>query len=143
MGKDYPPIRAAGGIVFCTAADGATLLLLIQDKQGFWTLPKGRIEPGETEEEAAQREIAEETGIDATIGPLVRRIQYSIFKQRVWRDKTVVYFLGYATHRQPAPCREEGIGEACWFDPSTALLQIGYAQVRKVVMQALAMNKPM
>lgn len=136
-----PPILSAGGVVCCTDAAGEVLVLLIQDKQGVWTLPKGRLETGESEATAAQREVGEETGIVCAIGPLVQRVQYPIYKNGAWRDKTVAYFLACAAYAAPTPCAAEGIGAAQWVAPAAALPLIGYAQVREVVRRALDLLK--
>lgn len=50
----------AGGIIL---GDGGTVALVHNQRMGTWTFPKGAIEPGETDEEAARREIQEETGL--------------------------------------------------------------------------------
>ena len=55
------PIRAAGAVVFRRSDRGIRLLVLRAYKN--WDFPKGRIEPGETELDAARREVEEETGL--------------------------------------------------------------------------------
>jgi ADP-ribose pyrophosphatase YjhB (NUDIX family) len=64
-------VPCAGAIV----RDGAGRLLLIRRGQepglGRWSLPGGRVEPGETAAAAAVREVREETGLDVTAGALV------------------------------------------------------------------------
>ncbi|NTW98206.1 MAG: NUDIX hydrolase [Oscillochloris sp.] len=132
------PIRAAGGVVVCDGPDGGPLLLLIRDKYGVWTLPKGHLEPGEDEATAAAREIAEETGIICELGDLLHRMVYPVFKRGVWRDKQVAYFLARAEHVPPAPRLDEGITDACWLTPGEALSRLSYAQVRDVVRRAMA-----
>jgi 8-oxo-dGTP pyrophosphatase MutT (NUDIX family) len=54
------PRRSAGGIVL---GDGGTVAMVFSQNSKSWLLPKGHIEDGETDEEAARREIAEETGL--------------------------------------------------------------------------------
>lgn len=58
---DIPPEEhCAGGIVL---GDHGTIALVMSRASGTWLFPKGRIEVGETDEEAARREVTEETGI--------------------------------------------------------------------------------
>jgi 8-oxo-dGTP pyrophosphatase MutT (NUDIX family) len=130
-------IRAAGGVVFAAEAT-PPLVLIIQDRYGTWTLPKGHLDPGETEEQAAIREIAEETGITCTIQRLLTRTCYPVYRKGVWRDKQVAYFLATAPCQEPVPATDEGISVACWIAPATAISLISYAQVREVIRRALA-----
>ncbi len=53
--------RAAGGVIL--GDSGAVALVRTRDGNGAWLFPKGHIEQGETDEDAAQREIREETGL--------------------------------------------------------------------------------
>ncbi|NTV62538.1 MAG: NUDIX domain-containing protein [Oscillochloris sp.] len=132
------PICAAGGVVVAVGPDGGPLVLLIRDKYGIWTLPKGHLEQGEDEATAAVREIAEETGITCDLDGLLHRMVYPVFKRGAWRDKQVAYFLAHAAYTPPTPRYSEGITEACWVPPGDALARISYAQVRDVVRRAIA-----
>lgn len=74
------PTVAVGGIAF----DNQGRVLLIQrgrpPSAGRWTIPGGRVEPGETLAEACARELAEETGLVVEVGPLVEVLE------RIGRD---------------------------------------------------------
>lgn len=131
-------IRAAGGVVYTHDPDGALLLLIIQDRYGAWTLPKGHLEPDESDEAAALREIAEETGIVCSIERPLSRVRYPVYKRGAWRDKEVAYFLARAPYTRPTPATDEGISEARWVSPREALSSFSYSQVRDVTRQALA-----
>jgi 8-oxo-dGTP diphosphatase len=69
--KRDPPVRCAGAVV----RDVRGRLLLVQrandPSRGLWSLPGGRIEPGESAAEAAAREVYEETGLRVDVGALV------------------------------------------------------------------------
>ena len=67
-------IKAAGGIVF---RDGA-VLLVHRPRYDDWSFPKGKLEGGETWEEAALREVEEETGLVCELGGEVGRTHYEV-----------------------------------------------------------------
>lgn len=68
-------VRAVGGIIF----NAAGRLLMIQrghePSQGLWAVPGGKVEPGETDGQALQREIVEETGLVVSVGALAGSVQ--------------------------------------------------------------------
>jgi 8-oxo-dGTP diphosphatase len=135
-------VRAAGGVVYSYTPAGNLTLLLIRDRHKAWTLPKGHLEPGEDDETAALREIAEETGISCVLERPLTRVRYPVYRRGGWCDKEVAYFLASAAHTPPTPAIDEGIVIAAWVDPVTAVRTLTYAQVREVVRQALAILQP-
>ena len=135
-----PTKLAAGCVVYRHDATGAPLLLLIHDQYGRWTLPKGHLEAGESEQAAAVREVLEETGLSGELGVLVTRIVYTVRSKRGLEQlKQVAFFLLRADSFEAHPQAEEGIGAAEWFAPEAALAQIGYPQVRDVLARAVTM----
>jgi 8-oxo-dGTP diphosphatase len=85
------PVRAAGGIVWRIGPSGAFEVAVVhRPTHGDWTLPKGKPNPGETEEQTALREVEEETGMRCILERPVGKIQYV---DRRGRPKTVRYWL--------------------------------------------------
>ena len=83
-------IRAAGGVVYRERDDGVREVAVIhRPKYDDWTLPKGKLDPGESIEAAAVREVFEETGFRAVIE---RRIGETSYRDRKGRPKRVTYF---------------------------------------------------
>lgn len=111
---------SAGGVVY-RKRHGGLEILMIEDRYGKMTFPKGKQEPGETIEETALREIAEETGVRGRIvRPLaVVRYQYVHPREGKTVDKEVHYFLVEATDGAVCPQVEE-INEAQWLAPHEA-----------------------
>ena len=56
-------VRAAGGVVLRDGPEGREVLLIHRRRYGDWTLPKGKCDPGEHDEDCALREVEEETGL--------------------------------------------------------------------------------
>jgi 8-oxo-dGTP diphosphatase len=74
MSADLPIVPCVGAVVL----DGDGRLLLIRrghaPSAGFWSVPGGRVEPGETLDEAVVREVREETGLAVRPGPVAGRL---------------------------------------------------------------------
>ena len=87
---------SAGGIVIRHESGRAWLVVgsRRRDRDGWtWTLPKGTPEAGETREETALREVAEETGLEVRISAPLDSIEYWFIQSGQRIHKTVHYFL--------------------------------------------------
>jgi len=127
--------RSAGCVV--VGAEGTILLLLRADERA-WCLPKGHIEPGESAERAALREVREETGLNAKIVATLPEIRY-VFHRRGEAEnveKTVQYFLAKASGGRVQP--EASFAEARWCDRAESLRLLHYANDRRVVRAGFA-----
>jgi diadenosine hexaphosphate hydrolase (ATP-forming) len=110
---------SAGGVVY-RVVDGRIEIQLIRDRFGKMTLAKGKLEPGETAEQAALREIEEETGIAGEIVAPLLTVQYDYEKPDTGRiDKTVHYYLVRALEGELRAQIGE-IGGVSWLDPMEA-----------------------
>ena len=103
-------LEAAGGLVENEA--GETLVFF---RRGFWDLPKGKIDPGETPEEAAVREVQEETGIqNIDLGPLITTTWHTYrMKDKRILKKTYWYKMD-TSDTELVPQTEEDIEEIKW-----------------------------
>jgi 8-oxo-dGTP pyrophosphatase MutT (NUDIX family) len=83
-------VRAAGGLVFRKGDDGgAEIALVHRSSYDDWTFPKGKLDPGESERQAALREVAEETSLICSLG---REAGVTCYRDPAGRPKTVRYW---------------------------------------------------
>lgn len=135
----FPTKRAvsAGGLVLQDRADGRWVLLIARRSATDllqWTLPKGGIEEGETLEQAAVREVREETGIYARILRELGVIDYWF----VWRPDAVRYhkYVHYYVMEPRAGHLHERDNEAehvSWLPIAQALDRMSHPNERKLV----------
>ncbi len=88
-------------------------VLLEFQKNGFWSFPKGHIEPGETETEAAKRETEEETGLKIEIDE-TQKFTINYFIPELEVDKYVVLFLAKVIGEPELKKQESEITELGW-----------------------------
>ena len=125
--------KSCGALVFRKFHGNTELLLIKHANGGHWSFPKGHMESGETEEETAQREVWEETGIDIMIDTSFREtVSYSPKKDTV---KEVVYFLAMAKNFNYTPQPEE-ISQIRWVEISLAHQVLSYDNDRQLVNKA-------
>jgi diadenosine hexaphosphate hydrolase (ATP-forming) len=128
---------SSGGIVV-REVPGGIKVLLIKDRFGHWTWPKGHLEPGETLEEAALREIEEETGISDLEIINKAGIQKYLFKDGENEiHKSVHIFLVRSEGDETIKVQTEEISEAEWFLPDTALEKIEYEGSTEILKEVL------
>jgi 8-oxo-dGTP pyrophosphatase MutT (NUDIX family) len=71
-----PQVRAAGGVVWRVVDGRLEVAVVHRPKYGDWTFPKGKLDPGETESDAAFREVHEETGMRCVLGRELPSVEY-------------------------------------------------------------------
>jgi 8-oxo-dGTP pyrophosphatase MutT (NUDIX family) len=77
-----PEVRAAGGVIWRVTLGVVEVALVHRPKYRDWTFPKGKVEPGETEEQTAHREVLEETGLECVLGRELPSVSYRDAKGR-------------------------------------------------------------
>lgn len=135
----YPVKRtvSAGGVVVEDRPDGPWLLLIARRNNAgdlLWSLPKGRVEQGESREEAALREVQEETGLRCDLVSSAGTIDYWF----VWRDEHVRYhkFVHYYLMRPRGgtlEARDDEADEVGWLPVEEALRTLAYDNERRLV----------
>jgi 8-oxo-dGTP pyrophosphatase MutT (NUDIX family) len=130
---------SAGGVVFRLEA-GAPLFLLIRDSYANWGFPKGHLESGERAEDAALREVREETGLNelAVRGTIDTIDWYFRFRGRLIH-KVCHFFLMETSQADTAPQRAEGITACRWAAYGDAVDSISYGNARQVLHHAYEM----
>lgn len=130
---------SAGGVVYRLEND-ALVFLLIRDSYKNWGFPKGHIEQDEPADQAALREVREETGLESVVldGPVDTIDWFFRFRGQLIH-KVCHFFLMHTDSHVTVPQRTEGITACRWlpFDEARALLSYGNA--RDVLDNAYAM----
>jgi len=111
------PIEKLGGGVVYAENDGNFYLAMVHDVFGYWTLSKGRLEPGEKEQEGTKREIKEEIGLDVDVMDEIGRNEYvANHPEKGKIRKQVIYFLAKADYKELQLEKDNGgLDEARWF----------------------------
>jgi 8-oxo-dGTP diphosphatase len=122
--SDEPEVRAAGGVV---VRDGR-VVLVHRPKYDDWSLPKGKLDPGEGWEDAALREVEEETGLRCR---LVREVGSSRYRDAKGRAKLVRYWLMEPLGGEFEPHRE--IDEIRWLPLDDAEAALSYEREREIL----------
>jgi 8-oxo-dGTP diphosphatase len=124
-------VRAAGGVVVRRAGAGVEVLLVHRPAYGDWTFPKGKADPGESDEDCAAREVAEETGLLCTLG---RELRSTTYTDARGRPKLVRYWVMEAVGGELR--FEHEVDEARWLSPDAAAALLSYERDTDVLRDA-------
>ena len=128
--------RTAGGIVV-RVIDGILHCLLILDRYGKWGLPKGHLEDGETLEQAALREVEEETGLsNVQVGQKLGVTHWSFSDEAGVLYKSGTFYLIHSEKGNPTPEFGEGITECAWVPIYQAHKKINYENLHAIIQEA-------
>ncbi len=133
--------KKCGAMVYAKNKAGETEVALVHDIFGHWTLPKGSIEKGESEEDCVTREIKEEIGVDVQVEDNLGDNEYVAYdpeKGKVRRQ--VVYYLANSEYK-PLVLQEGeeagGLDQARWFKLSEIMDLNFYDDILPIVTKAI------
>lgn len=121
-------VRAAGGLVVRERNGEAEIAVVHRPRYDDWSLPKGKLEPGESFEQGALREIEEETGLRCELGAELSPVRY---RDRKGRRKIVRYWLMRPLKGEFEPNQE--VDEVRWLSPQRARKLLDYDHDRRLV----------
>ena len=122
-------VHAAGGVLWRPGhhESAAEVAVIHRPRYDDWSLPKGKVDPGETEPVTAVREVLEETGHHVHLGRRITTVSYPIEQ----RTKKVQYWSARSLSGSFAPNNE--VDDLVWLPVSAALKKVSYAYDRKVL----------
>jgi 8-oxo-dGTP pyrophosphatase MutT (NUDIX family) len=123
---------SAGGLVLRRNGSALEALLIGRGVPRVWSLPKGHVEPRETHEQAALREVREETGCWAEILSTLSDISYWFYLNRTKHKKSVHFYLMRYLSGDTANHDHE-VDEAAWFEIKAAKKALKYVNEKRLV----------
>lgn len=133
---------SAGGVIYRRNA-GSVHFLLIRDPYENWGLPKGHLESGESPEDAAMREVREETGLThLAISAELPCIDWYFRDRGRLIHKFCHFFLVESREGAARPQIDEGISACIWLSLDDALRTITYDNAREVLRAAGRLLEP-
>jgi 8-oxo-dGTP diphosphatase len=119
-------VEAAGGIVL---DDDGRVALVHRPRYDDWSLPKGKLDPGESFEEAALREVEEETGMRCRLLDELDPVEY---RDNKGRQKLVRYWR-MAVEQDPGFIPNDEVDELRWVQPEEAAALLSYPHDAQLV----------
>jgi 8-oxo-dGTP diphosphatase len=128
MDPEAAEVKASGGVVRRERAHGLEIAVVHRPQYDDWSLPKGKLDEGETWEEAALREVEEEIGLRCTLGEELPHVEY---RDRKGREKVVRYWLMEVDGGAFEPNDE--VDEMRWLPVGEAAELLTYPRDRELV----------
>lgn len=111
------PVEHLGGALVYTKKDGNILFALVHDVFGYWTLSKGKIEPGESVEDGTKKALKKEIGLDIELEVRLGENEYVATHPEKGKSlKKVIYFLAKSEYRELVLEHSGGLDGAKWFN---------------------------
>ncbi len=125
----------SAGLILFRVVDGERLYLLLHYPHGHWDFVKGKIEEGESKQEAALRELEEETGLEADIMDGFEEQLSYVFREEDELIEKTVYFLIAQTASEEIELSHEHI-DFSWLSYNQAEGQLTFPNAKEVLKKA-------
>jgi 8-oxo-dGTP pyrophosphatase MutT (NUDIX family) len=132
VAEEDAEVLAAGGVVCRSGDNGPEVVLVHRPKYDDWSLPKGKLDPGEDFEQAALREVEEETGMRCRLGEEIGEARYRDHKGR---SKLVRYWAMQPESDGGFEPNDE-VDELRWVTPEQARTELTYGFDRELIERA-------
>ncbi len=134
--------HSAGGLLVKKRGNRTQVCLVSKKSGRIWAFPKGRVDPGETLEQTAEREILEETGHRGEVLEKLEAIEYYFFlkENSTFYHKTVTFFLMRLMEENCQP-RDQEADAVAWFDVGVARRRLSYLNEKKILTKAESLMK--
>jgi 8-oxo-dGTP diphosphatase len=127
-------VKASGGVVYRYGEGGLEFLVVHRQRYDDWSLPKGKLDDGESWEDAAVREVEEETGQRCTLGAELTPTSYRDNKDRF---KVVRYWLMEATGDGPGFEPDDEVDTLRWVEAWRVSDALTYPRDAELVREAI------
>ena len=127
MDPEAAEVKASGGVVWRRGAGGVEVAVVHRPRYDDWSLPKGKLDPGESWEEAALREVREEIGLSCRLGRELPSSAYEVARG----TKVVRYWLMEPESGDFTPNDE--VDEVRWLSPADAERLLSYDHDRALL----------
>ena len=135
MDFETAEVKASGGVVWRRTEDGAGVELVVVHRPRYddWSLPKGKLDPGEGWETAALREVEEEVGLRCRLGEELPPVYY---RDNKGREKAVRYWLMQPEDGAAPFTPNDEVDEMRWVEVEDAVALLSYPHDAELVRTA-------
>jgi len=142
---DHPQETSSGGVIYRRGEAGIEVCIIAVAGGERWQLPKGHVDPGESLEETAGREVAEETGLTGRQIGKIDGIDYWFWnthghkKERVHKN---VHFFLFEYESGSTENHDYEVDDAAWFPIEEAMEKLTFDSEKGILKKAAAMIVP-
>lgn len=130
--SDTQVVKAAGGVVWRERGDDIQVMVVHRRRYDDWSLPKGKLDPGEKHKRAALREVLEETGVRCELGP---KLTITGYDTPTGPKRVKWWAMQPVDPDDPGtgPADPEEVADAVWLEFSEAWRRVTYGTDRQVL----------